>query len=143
MIDMPLRDRNLAATVDRVARAREALAGAVTDTSVELARAVIELDIAQRFPEGDSAPVPVSVVDIGPIALVFWPGELAGAYEQLCQAATGRHLILATNANDYVNYLPAPHQFAEGGYEVDASPFAPGAGERFVSGIAKLVADAG
>jgi hypothetical protein len=139
-IDLPLRERDLVAAVQRVARARETLAGATTDTSVELARAVIELDIAQRFPEGDRARVPVSVVEIGPIALVFWPGELAGAYEQLCQASTGRHLILATNANDYVNYLPAPHQFAEGGYEVDASPFAPGAGERFISAITRLVA---
>jgi hypothetical protein len=143
MIEMPLRDRNLAAAANRVALAREALASAVTDTSVELARAVIELDIAQRFPEGDNAPVPVSILDIGPIALAFWPGELAGAYEQLCQDASDRHLIVATNANDYVNYLPAPYQFAEGGYEVDASPFAPGAGEQFVAALTSFVSCGG
>ena len=71
---------------------------------------------------------------------MFWPGELAGAYEQLCQAGADRHVVLVTNANDYVNYLPAPHQFAEGGYEVDATPFAPEGGAAFVAGITDLVA---
>ncbi len=77
------------------------------------------------------------------LALVFWPGELSGAYEQLCQAGTDRHLILVTNANDYVNYLPAPHQFAEGGYEVDSTPFAAAAGQVFVSSVTGLVPRAG
>ena len=106
---------------------------------MELARAVIELDISQRFPEDDATRVAVDVVDIGSLAFVFWPGELSGAYEQLCQAGTDRHLVLVTNANDYVNYLPAPGQFAEGGYEVDASPFSPAAGEAFVRGVVGLV----
>ena len=75
--------------------------------------------------------MPVDVVDVGQLALVFWPGELAGAYEQLCQAGADRHVVLITNANDYVNYLPAPHQFAEGGYEVDRRRSLPmGAGVR-------------
>jgi len=138
-LEMSLRPRDLAAARSRVARARAAVAGGDSASSIELARAVIELDISQRFPDGERASVPADLVSIGDLAIVFWPGELAGAYERLCQDESDRAVLLVTNANDYVNYLPAPHQFAEGGYEVDASPFASQAAREFVDGVVRLV----
>jgi hypothetical protein len=140
-ITMPLRHRDLAATRERVAVARAAVARGESSASVELARAVIELDIAQRFPDGESSNVLVDLVEIGNLVLVFWPGELSGEYERLCQEETNRHVVLVTNSNDYVNYLPAPRQFAEGGYEVDASPFTAEGGLAFVRGVRRLVGE--
>lgn len=137
-VALPLRERSLEGALSRLARARAAVAAGEAGASVEAARALIEHDIAQRFPHGDDAEIPVAVVDVGPLAFVFWPGELSGAYEALCQVGD-RHGILVTNANDYVNYLPAREQFGEGGYEVDASPFAATAPDRFVAAVRSLL----
>jgi hypothetical protein len=140
-VAMPLRERNLDAARLRLSRARAAVDAGEAGASVEAARALIEHDIAERFPHGEEASIPVGVVDVGPLAFVFWPGELSGAYEALCQVSD-RHGILITNANDYVNYLPTREQFAEGGYEVDASPFAASAPDRFVAAVRTILQEA-
>lgn len=138
VVTLPLRERDLDAALARLARARTAVEAGEAGASVEAARALIEHDISERFPHGDEAGIPVAVVDVGPLAFVFWPGELSGAYEALCQVGD-RHGILVTNANDYVNYLPTREQFGEGGYEVDASPFGATAPDRFVAAVRAIL----
>ena len=137
-ITLPLRERDLEAARTRLARARSAVDAGEAGSSVAAARALIEHDIAERFPHGDDADIPVAVVDIGPLAFVFWPGELSGSYEALCQVGE-RYGILVTNANDYVNYLPTREQFDEGGYEVEASPFAVTAPDRLVAAVQSIL----
>jgi len=122
----------------RLARARAAVDAGEAGSSVAAARALIEHDIAERFPHGDEADIPVAAVDVGPLAFVFWPGELSGSYEALCQIGE-RYGILVTNANDYVNYLPTQEQFDEGGYEVEASPFAATAPDRLVAAVQSIL----
>jgi len=138
-IALPLRPRDAEATRVRVERAHENVKRGIADASVELARALIQDSIVQRFPAGAEARVPVDLLAVGPIAFVFWPGELSGAYESLIQKVTSQHIIVVTNANDYVNYLPTPEQFSEGGYEVESSPFAPTAGDALVHSLAAFL----
>lgn len=107
----------------RVAAARDSLAAGEAGASVEVARALIELDIAERFDRGGPGRLSVGVVRVGELVLLFWPGELSGAYERAFQGHNASHVVTVTNANDNVNYLPTAEQFSEGGYEVDASPF--------------------
>ena len=65
---------------------------------------------------------------------------MSGAYDRAFQdAAAPVHAIVATSVGDSVGYLPAYEQFAEGGYEVDASPFLPVAAERAVECAGSLV----
>lgn len=140
-LDLPLRPLDPAAARDRAEQARERVSAGDQSASVDLQRALIEQDLAERFPAGDTGRARPVVIRLGEeLALVGWPGELSGAYDHAFQAAAQPvHVITATNVCDSVGYLPAYEQFAEGGYEVDASPFLPDASARAIDGVARLV----
>ena len=140
-LDLPLRPLDPAVARDRAEQARERVSAGDQSASVDLQRALIEQDLAERFPDGDTGRARPVVIQLGDeLALVGWPGELSGAYDHAFQAAAQPvHVITATNVCDSVGYLPAYEQFAEGGYEVDASPFLPDASTRAIDGVARLV----
>ena len=126
-LELPLRPLDPAAARRRAEQARERVSAGDQSASVDLQRALIEQDLAERFPDGDTGRARPVAIRLGDeLALVGWPGELSGAYDHAFQAAAQPvHVITATNVCDSVGYLPAYPQFAEGGYEVDASPFLP------------------
>jgi len=45
------------------------------------------------------------------------------------QGSPFAHTLVVTHCNGAQGYLPPKHLYKEGGYEIDTSPFAPGAGE--------------
>jgi len=141
-VQLPLRPRDLAAAQARVEDARRRVAAGDSAASVDLQRAVIEQELCWRFPAGDSGRAQLTLIRVGDVALVGWPGELCGAYDRAFHAAGAPvHTIVATSVGDSVGYLPAYEQFAEGGYEVDASPFLPSAAQLAVERAGSLVAD--
>jgi hypothetical protein len=86
----------------------------------------------------DGAPqvtVEVQAIRLGPVALVGAPLEVFG---ELGAAVVAGSPFPWTAVSGYSNgsagYLPTDAAFDEGGYEVEmASPFAPGAGQRFAA----------
>jgi hypothetical protein len=140
VVELPLRERDLAAAQARVAAARARLEAGDTSATSELGKAMIEEDICLRFPDGESGRVELSVLAAGPLLLVGWPLELSGAYDAALRAEAGdRHLVVATSVNDFLNYLPWRTQFPEGGYEVDATPFAPEACDLALAAMRDIV----
>jgi hypothetical protein len=81
---------------------------------------------------GPSVDVEVQGVAIDDTVLLTIPGELFTELGQDAQAASpfGRTVLVGL-ANDSVGYIPPRTCFAEGGFEIEASPFEPGAGEIF------------
>jgi hypothetical protein len=76
----------------------------------------------------DAYPLLVHGVRIGPVALVGVPVEL------FCEIGIGVRdaspfatTLVASYWNGYRNYLPTDAERSRGGYEIDISPFAPGA----------------
>lgn len=138
-VELPLRDRDLAATRARLADLEPGRLAGDPPAVADFAKALIQEDICVRFPTGDAGTVDVYGIAIGPLLIVGWPLELSGAYDAAMRAqAPDHHLVVVTTVNDYMNYLPWSDQFAEGGYEVDATPFTVAAPELAVLAIGEL-----
>ena len=69
-------------------------------------------------------------IRLGPVALLCIPGE---PFTEIGQAIASRspfaHTLFSGYSNGGFGYLPVASAYAEGGYEVETSPFAPGAAE--------------
>ena len=90
----------------------------------------------------DAYPLLVHGIRLGPVALVGVPVEL------FCEIGTSirdtspfRTTLVASYWNGYRNYLPTDAERARGGYEIDISPFRPGA-DALVTAAARRVLEA-
>jgi hypothetical protein len=54
-------------------------------------------------------------------------------------ASPFRTTFVMTHCNGAAGYVPARASYEEGGYEVQSSPFAPGAGEQLVEEVTRLL----
>jgi len=74
-------------------------------------------------------------IRIGPVALVCIPGE---PFTEIGQEIAARspfpHTLFSGYSNGGFSYLPVRDAYPAGGYEVETSPFAPGASEIVVEG---------
>jgi len=76
----------------------------------------------------DAYPLLVHGVRLGPVALVGVPVELFGEIgTAIRDASPFRTTLVASYWNGYRNYLPTDAERPRGGYEIDISPFRPGA----------------
>ena len=87
--------------------------------------------------EGRNGPairrVRVLTAAIGDVGLVATECEVSAEVGLAVKAASPfKHTFVATVCHGWGGYLPATRQYREGGYEVDRSPYAPGAAERLV-----------
>ena len=89
---------------------------------------------------GPTVTVDVTVLAIGNVALTTSPGEY---FTELGRSIKSRspfaHTIVCTLANGNLGYIPARHNFAEGGYEATSSILAPGAGEALADAVVELL----
>jgi hypothetical protein len=80
-------------------------------------------------------------IRLGEVALVGFAGE---PFSELGVQVKARspfpHTLFSGYTNDYLGYLPTADAYPDGGYEVDTSPFRPGAGEQVVEGSLALLA---
>lgn len=73
----------------------------------------------------------VQCIRVGPVALVSTRGEpFTETAQQVAAASPFEHTLFSGYSNGGFGYIPTSQAFDEGGYEVDASPFAAGAAEK-------------
>ena len=82
----------------------------------------------------DHFTLPLSVIKLGNIAFVGFPGEPFTEIGRAVKDTDGYGLVLPLCcANDARGYFPSSKAYSEGGYEARASRFAPGISELLVS----------
>jgi hypothetical protein len=85
-------------------------------------------------------PLLVHGLRLGPVALVGVPVELFCELGMRVREASPFATTLVTGYwNGYRNYLPTDAERPRGGYEIDISPFAPGADRRVTDAMARVV----
>jgi hypothetical protein len=86
------------------------------------------------------SPFVVTVGCVGDLALVGLGGEVFNEIGQAIKAASPfPSTLVFTHCNAAGGYLPTRPSYAEGGYEVQSSPFAPGAAERLVEETTRML----
>jgi hypothetical protein len=76
---------------------------------------------------------PLQGIGFGPIALLSIPGEpFAGLNHRIVGSSPFAQTLFSGYSNGGFDYLPPRETLAEGGFEVETSPFAPEAGDRLV-----------
>jgi hypothetical protein len=121
--------RMLAAWEVRCRALRAALSpDAVLDEEMSWTTAQLRHLRRRRF--GRSAAAEVQCIAIDDAVLVSIAGELFTELGQQVRASSPfAHTVLVGLANDSVGYVPPRSCFQEGGFEIEATPLAPGAGE--------------
>ncbi len=98
--------------------------------------ATLELPARQREGEDDAPPtrpLNVTVARIGDVGIVGVGCELLTEVGMEIKAGSPfEHTFLITHCNGRAGYLPPKHLYAEGGYEIDSTRFAPEAAEILV-----------
>lgn len=88
------------------------------------------------------APFVITVASIGEIAFVGLGGEVFTEIGQAIKKASPfSYTFVLTHCNGAGGYLPTRSSYPEGGYEVQVSPFAPGADERLVQEVERMLKD--
>ena len=85
-------------------------------------------------------PFTITAACLGELAFVGLGGEVFHEIGQAIKTASPfRHTFVFTHCNDAAGYVPTRASYADGGYEVQSSPFAPGAGERLAQETQRLL----
>lgn len=88
----------------------------------------------------DSFTLPITVVKLGEVAFVGFPGEPFTEIGRKTKEVPGYGLILpCCCANDSRGYFPSSKAYTEGGYEARASRFAPGISELLVAKATEML----
>lgn len=122
---------------EEVARVLEGMKSSVTNGPIKTVFKTLELS---GKTSGEAAPsaelkVPFNLTAgrVGDLAFVGWGGEVFNEIGQAIKAASPfRATFIFTHCNGAAGYVPTRPSYAEGGYEVQSSPFAPGADEQLI-----------
>ncbi len=90
----------------------------------------------------DVAPVPLrlAAARIGGVGLVGISAEvLTGVGQAIKRGSPFAHTLIVTHCGGAQGYLPPTELYKEGGYEIETSPFAPGAAETAVREVLRLL----
>jgi hypothetical protein len=90
--------------------------------------------------EETSSAMTITVACVGDTAFVGLGGEVFTEIGQAIKKGSpfARTFVL-THCNGAAGYLPTSPSYAEGGYEVQSSPFAPGADDRLAAEVLKML----
>jgi hypothetical protein len=136
-LDLPVADtppldeeaRNLVEWEARCRQLRQA-AGPDVVLDEEMAWTTALLRHLRRKRFGAQIEVEVQAIAVDGTVLISVPGELFTELGRQVQAASPfDQTVLVGLANDSIGYIPPRACFAEGGFEVEACPLKPGAGE--------------
>ena len=82
----------------------------------------------------------VTIGCLGDTAFVGLGGEVFNEFGKAIKSASPfRTTFVMTHCNGAAGYVPTRPTYEEGGYEVQSSPFAPGAGEQLVEEVTRLL----
>lgn len=111
-------------------RVQNAPAVTIREANMRVRRAVLDMDIVCRRSQGDQLTIEFQAMRLGPTAFVGIPVE---PFAELGVAVKARSPFATTFFSGYTNgvaaYMPTADAYAEGGYEVWMTPFAPEAAE--------------
>jgi hypothetical protein len=86
--------------------------------------------LVEKGEELPPVPLRLSAARIGDIGILGMDAEvLTEVGLAIKQGSPFSHTFIVTHCNGAQGYLPPKHLYKEGGYEINTSPFAPGAGE--------------
>jgi hypothetical protein len=86
------------------------------------------------------ATINITVARLGDIAFVGLGGEVFNELGKAIKSASPfRTTFVMTHCNGAAGYMPTRPSYEEGGYEVQSSPFAPGAGEQLVEEATRML----
>ena len=89
---------------------------------------------------GTLTPFNITVGHVGDIAFVGLGGEVFTEIGKSIKTASPfRHTIILTHCNGAAGYIPTRSSYPEGGYEVQSSHFAPGAGEQIAEEAERML----
>ncbi|HXP59328.1 MAG TPA: neutral/alkaline non-lysosomal ceramidase N-terminal domain-containing protein [Dongiaceae bacterium] len=119
---------------EEVAQVLESIHGFVTNAPIKSSLKVV--DLPAKAPDDAASlanptlPFTITVARMGDIAFVGLGGEVFNEIGLAIKAASPfRHTFILTHCNGAAGYVPTRSSYPEGGYEVQTSPFAPGADE--------------
>jgi hypothetical protein len=121
----------------------DTMRGALTNTAIKSASKTVELP-GKPGGEDDSnnatKPFNITAGAIGDIAFVGLGGEVFNELGRAIKDGSPfRSTFVFTHCNGAGGYVPTRPSYAEGGYEVQSSPYAPGAGELLVEETGRLL----
>jgi hypothetical protein len=97
-------------------------------------------DYAQRYHGLKHVPWELMGIRIGEIALLSVPGEpFIEIAQAVCERSPFRHTLFSGYSNGGFGYIPTRAAFAEGGYETEATPFAPGVADVLIEESVQLL----
>jgi len=119
---------------EEVAQVLEAIQGFETNTAIKTSLKVVDLPAKAPKEAQPSAsptlPFTITVGCIGDLAFVGLGGEVFNEIGKAIKSASPfRQTFILTHCNGAAGYVPTRACYPEGGYEVQSSPFAPGADE--------------
>lgn len=80
---------------------------------------------ARQFHGKRDAPWQLQVISLGPVALVSMPGEpFSSIGQRIAEASPFAHTLVSGYSNGGFGYIPDRSAYQEGGYEIEATPFA-------------------
>jgi len=86
------------------------------------------------------ATINITVARLGDIAFVGLGGEVFNELGKAIKSASPfKTTLVMTHCNGAAGYMPTRPSYDEGGYEVQSSPFAPGAGEQLVEEATRML----
>ena len=81
-------------------------------------------------------------IRIGPVALLSVAGEpFIEIAQRIAAESPFEHTLFSGYSNGGFGYIPTREAFAEGGYEIEATPFSPDAADALVAEAARLLRD--
>jgi len=96
----------------------------------------------QASPADPPAPFVITVGCVGDISFVGLGGEVFTEIGQAIKKTSPfSYTFVLTHCNEAGGYLPTRSSYASGGYEVQNSPFSPGADERLVEEVQRMLAE--
>jgi hypothetical protein len=89
-----------------------------------------KVDMASEYSGTSNVDWEIQCIRLGSVALVSFPGEpFIGTSLKVIAGSPFEHTLFSGYSNGGFGYIPTRQAFEEGGYEIEASPFAPGAAE--------------
>ena len=129
---------------EEVARVIEGVQNPITNTALKTTLKTVALP-GKQTDDGQTAarpttPFNITVGRLGDIAFVGWGGEVFNEVGKAVKSASPfRFTFILTHCNGAAGYVPTKPNYSEGGYEVQSSPFGPGAAEMLAEETLKLL----
>lgn len=119
-------------------------AATIRERTIAAKRAAMAVDRARGSGSAGTVDVELHAIRIGSVALVGVPVEPFWRTAEVVEASAPTLVtILSGYSNGYLQYLPRLEDHELGGYEVEMTPFLPGAAERLEGALATLLSDLG